>query len=242
MLKKLQLLCTVALALTYALSAPLFAADRILFAPNEVTVDLGDTFSVFVALDTGVLDAHAYRVHIITDTTLVSIDTVLETNSWASIGSYQFTSKDTVINSQQVYDAFSVYWLPASTINGYVEVAQVKMTAVNLGACSLSFNYFLVKDNADQIIVSEYQNGYIRIGGCPYAGIVKGDINASNTLDIADLTHLVGYMFRSGPDPVPDVGAANFNCIGDIDIADLVYLVSYMFKGGPEPCDLCSIY
>ena len=241
--KKLQLQSRVLLAFLLALIASsTFASDRILFVPNEVTVDPGDTFSVFVALDSGVENAHAYRVHIMTDTSLVSIDTVIETSAWASIGSYQFTSKDTLIDNERVYDAFSVYWLPASTIDGYVQVAQVKMTALNLGACSLSFNYFLVKDNADQIIVSSSQNGFIRIGSCPYTGIVKGDLNASGTLDIADLTLLVGYMFRHGSAPVPDAGAANFDCTGEIDIADLTYLVNYMFKSGPEPCDLCAGY
>ncbi len=66
---------------------------------------------------------------------------------------------------------------------------------------------------------------------------ICGDIDGSEQtlIDIADLVHLVDYMFNSGPEPLV-MDAADVNASGGlIDIADMVYLVDYMFNEGPEP-------
>jgi PKD repeat protein len=72
------------------------------------------------------------------------------------------------------------------------------------------------------------------LSGCceNYRGNVNGDV--LDEIDIADLTFLVSYMFKSGPIP-PCEAEGNINGIGDIDIADVTYLVSFMFKSGPPP-------
>jgi len=70
--------------------------------------------------------------------------------------------------------------------------------------------------------------------------IVCGDSNGDGSgPDIADLVHMVAYMFEGGPAP-PRPVAIDLNGDGTIgDIADLVFLVSYMFAGGPAPGDTC---
>ncbi len=67
----------------------------------------------------------------------------------------------------------------------------------------------------------------------PPPPLACGDVTGSGGgPDIADLTYLVSYMFKSGPAPVYyDLG--DVNGVGGIDIADVTYLVSFMFKGGP---------
>lgn len=62
---------------------------------------------------------------------------------------------------------------------------------------------------------------------------ICGDIDANGeNPDVADLTYLVDYLFRSGPEPpVPE--AANVNGTGGVNVADLTYLVDYLFKSGP---------
>jgi len=65
-------------------------------------------------------------------------------------------------------------------------------------------------------------------------GNVTGDANGE--IDIADLTYLIAYMFRSGPEPTC-LEIANIDGIGGIDVADLTALVSYMFKSGPPPAN-----
>ncbi len=66
-----------------------------------------------------------------------------------------------------------------------------------------------------------------------------GDIDGSGdpTMDIADLVHLVDYMFNDGPPP-PVMWAADVDGSGGVDISDLVYVVDYMFNDGPEPACL----
>jgi parallel beta-helix repeat protein/predicted outer membrane repeat protein len=63
---------------------------------------------------------------------------------------------------------------------------------------------------------------------------VIGDANGDGAIDIADVVHLVNYLFLDGPAPSPlDAGDANGD--GKVDIADVVYLVNYLFLNGPPP-------
>ncbi len=64
--------------------------------------------------------------------------------------------------------------------------------------------------------------------------LLRGDLDGSQTIDVADLVYLVDYMFNAGPEPTIWENG-NVNGVGSIDIADLVYLVDYMFNGGPPP-------
>jgi len=64
----------------------------------------------------------------------------------------------------------------------------------------------------------------------------RGNINLDlqDTIDISDLTALVGWMFKSGAAP-PCMLEADVDGNSSHDIADVTYLVGYMFKSGPEP-------
>jgi hypothetical protein len=64
--------------------------------------------------------------------------------------------------------------------------------------------------------------------------VLRGNVNATGAIDIADVTYLVAYAFKGGPAPPCDE-EGNVNGIGGIDIADVTYLVAYSFKGGPAP-------
>ncbi len=62
---------------------------------------------------------------------------------------------------------------------------------------------------------------------------VNGDVNADGTLDIADLTSLVAYSFKSGD----EVSVwADANCDNGIDIADICALVNYFFRQVSTTC------
>lgn len=65
---------------------------------------------------------------------------------------------------------------------------------------------------------------------------IRGNINLDlqDTIDISDLTALVGWMFKSGSAP-PCMLEADVDGNSDHDIADVTHLVGYMFKSGPEP-------
>ncbi len=94
-------------------------------------------------------------------------------------------------------------------------------------------------DTLSQPHVPQFVRGYIDVtaGGCCIGSRGNIDGGSSEAVDILDLTYLVAYMFRGGPEP-PCLDEANVNGIGSgngLDIQDLTYLVSYMFKSGPAP-------
>ena len=64
----------------------------------------------------------------------------------------------------------------------------------------------------------------------------RGNINLDqyDTIDISDLTALVGWMFKSGDSP-PCPSEADVDGNGNHDIQDVTHLVGYMFRGGPQP-------
>ncbi len=68
--------------------------------------------------------------------------------------------------------------------------------------------------------------------------ILPGDVNLGGTVDIADLTYTVNFMFKGGAAPLcNDGGDINNDC--EINIADLTYRVNFMFKGGAAPICGC---
>jgi hypothetical protein len=64
--------------------------------------------------------------------------------------------------------------------------------------------------------------------------VLRGDVNSSGAINVADLSYLVDYLFRGGPEPsCPDHGDVNGS--GGINVSDLSYLVDYLFRGGSAP-------
>ena len=61
-----------------------------------------------------------------------------------------------------------------------------------------------------------------------------GDLDHSHTVNIADLTRLVDYLFLGGP-PLYTlfIGDVDGDC--SVNVADITYLVEYLFFGGPAP-------
>jgi hypothetical protein len=75
-----------------------------------------------------------------------------------------------------------------------------------------------------------------------YAGFYRGDVNASDTLelpalDVSDLVYLMNYLFQNGNTPLPYVDQGDVNADRNVDILDAVYLINYVFKNGPAPID-----
>ena len=62
------------------------------------------------------------------------------------------------------------------------------------------------------------------------------DWDPSGEINVADLSYLVDYLFKGGPQP-PCLAEADLNVDDDVNVADLSYLVDYLFKSGPEPLE-----
>lgn len=103
---------------------------------------------------------------------------------------------------------------------------------------STSGNYtFEVRVDENNIkIESNDGNNAIASSVLNAQNIVCGDVNADGTGgNILDLTYVVNYIFRGGPQAIPpkrgDVNADGTNT----NILDLTYLVNRIFRGGPDP-------
>jgi hypothetical protein len=65
-----------------------------------------------------------------------------------------------------------------------------------------------------------------------------GDANDDGTVDIADATYLIAYIFSGGPAPkdcIRPQGLGDANGDGTVDISDAAYIITYVFSGGTPP-------
>jgi hypothetical protein len=61
-----------------------------------------------------------------------------------------------------------------------------------------------------------------------------GDVDGSGSVNVADLTHLLNYLFFEGPPPVPlEAGDLDGQC--GINVSDLAYLADFLFYSGTPP-------
>jgi len=67
-----------------------------------------------------------------------------------------------------------------------------------------------------------------------YDELLIGDVDGNGSINIADVTFLVTYLFLEGPAPDP-LALADVDCIDSINVGDLTFLVDYLFMGGPAP-------
>ena len=66
--------------------------------------------------------------------------------------------------------------------------------------------------------------------------IIVGDGNADGKITISDVIYIVNYLFKGGPEPIPEVSVGDANCDDKVTVSDVIYLINYLFKGGPAPC------
>jgi hypothetical protein len=64
---------------------------------------------------------------------------------------------------------------------------------------------------------------------------LPGDATGDGVVNVADVVHVVNYLYRGGDPPIP-TAAGDANCDGIVNVADVVYLVNYLYRGGDPPC------
>ena len=61
-----------------------------------------------------------------------------------------------------------------------------------------------------------------------------GDANFDQAINLLDVSYLVDFIYRNGPQPFPN-GAGDNNADGEINILDVSNLVNYLYRNGPPP-------
>ncbi|HSH00796.1 MAG TPA: dockerin type I repeat-containing protein, partial [candidate division Zixibacteria bacterium] len=89
--------------------------------------------------------------------------------------------------------------------------------------------YVLVTDGGS--VSGAWSDGTVTFSSslsCP-----AGDANGSGSIDIGDVTFLVDFIFRGGPQP--ELSAGDANADATVNIADITYLLARIFANGPAP-------
>jgi len=66
-----------------------------------------------------------------------------------------------------------------------------------------------------------------------------GDYDGSGDLNVADVVHLVQFIFQHG-DSLHDGHGGDVDCDGMPTVTDAVFMVAYIFAHGDPPCGLCK--
>jgi len=61
-----------------------------------------------------------------------------------------------------------------------------------------------------------------------------GDADHTCSISILDVTYLINYIYKGGPEPNPPE-AGDPNGDGNTNILDITYLINFMYKGGSPP-------
>jgi len=63
---------------------------------------------------------------------------------------------------------------------------------------------------------------------------ICGDADGGGTVNLLDITHVINYLYKDGPAPIP-LEAADADFSGAINILDVTFLINYLYKAGPVP-------
>jgi len=150
--------------------------------------------------------------------------------------------------------SISLTSMSGTQITNYGESSEYNLNISIVGVNGdTSFNHLdiLIEENTSHSIVPD-QNGYSNdslgilvdhgldgeIDDTLYvyneAVYLCGDVNNDLLINIFDITHVIAYLYMSGPPPETLV-SADVNNDGTVNIFDITYLISYLYMGGPEP-------
>jgi len=103
---------------------------------------------------------------------------------------------------------------------------------------SFAQQYPAVAANSSKIYYTWQDNRRAK-GWDIYANIfyfLRGNVNGDDKVSLSDIVYLINYLFKFGPEPIPELGIGDANCDGKVSLGDIVYLINYLFKFGPPPC------
>lgn len=118
---------------------------------------------------------------------------------------------------------------------------QIKWQVISAGGAKGTSINFILNGTLGQTAVGYgtstnfgLSHGFWQSFGCCIGirGNVDGD--PGNAINVADVTYLVYYLFRHGPEP-PCSEEGDVDGNSAINVADVTYIVYYLFRSGPAP-------
>jgi len=72
-------------------------------------------------------------------------------------------------------------------------------------------------------------------GGVMMIGHTSGDVNFDGVVNIRDITYMINYLYKHGPQPKPIVQVGDTNGDGNVNSLDITRLINFLYKNGPAP-------
>jgi hypothetical protein len=76
---------------------------------------------------------------------------------------------------------------------------------------------------------------FSQAGAAVMIGHTSGDANFDGSINILDVTYIINYVYKGGPEPQPIMETGDANGSGDINILDVTRLINYLYNAGEPP-------
>ncbi len=143
-----------------------------------------------------------------------------------------------VYNAPYMHDNLTIMfnaadWLTVVPASGTVPPLSSTTIQVGLDATNLTqgvYNGKLTVSSNDPVTPAVEIPVDMTVG----VAYVCGDASGNGLVNALDITYLINFLYKSGPDPNPiEAGDASGN--GTINALDITYLINFLYKGGPNP-------
>lgn len=95
-------------------------------------------------------------------------------------------------------------------------------------------NVYVIGEVPQQVSGTEWLEDIVLYKYPASCCLLRGDMNESGGVTVADITFLIGYVFRGGPPPYC-LTEADVSGDGHVTVVDVTSLIAYVFRGGPAP-------
>lgn len=83
------------------------------------------------------------------------------------------------------------------------------------------------------VVINTDTNRVFDLQSGPVATFVRGDVNSSGSINLADAIGILGYLFSGGI--IPCLDSADYNDSGAVNLADAIGILGFLFSGGAPP-------
>jgi hypothetical protein len=122
---------------------------------------------------------------------------------------------------------------------------QIKWQVISGGGTDAGSGNYHLKGTAGQTAVGLgisdsywlYSGFWQDFAGGGVCDCVPGNADGEGSHNILDATHIISYLYKNGPAPVPyAICSGDADCDCKLNILDATHLINYLYKNGPAPC------